>query len=191
MKRARYGTTPIPMPRIPGSIGGLMSFAKEVRHALRALRDRPVLVPSDVMTIGGGGSHPWKATANGDDTVAVAAGNVIDFSTTSNGLFNAELVNGDFTAYAGGDVTITADGTIFVVITYDDTNVISQEASVLADYALGVTSLTVEFEPTLSTNELSIPIAEVTFADSVATVTNQILTHNPILQLGYTTSLTP
>ena len=74
MKKARYGTTPVAMPRIPGSIGGVVSFAQEVRHALRALRDRPVLVPSDVMTIGGGGSHPWKATANGDDTVAVAAG---------------------------------------------------------------------------------------------------------------------
>lgn len=189
IKKGTYGPTPIPLPDIDPTVGGLRKYAKQVRTAIAALRDRQVSVriPPGAPAL----SHPWKATANGDDTVAVAAGNVIDFSTISDGLFNTEPVTGGFTAYAGGDVTVTADGTIFAVITYDDANVISQETSVLADYALGVTSLTVAFEPTLSTNELSIPIAEVTFADSVATVTNQILTHNPILQLGFTTSLTP
>lgn len=136
--------------------------------------------------------HPFQVTANGDDTVAVAPGNVIDFTTSGgNGLYDGSPVTGDFTAYDGGDVTITADGTVYLVITYGNANLISQEPNVLADFALSVTSLSVEFDPTLSSNELSIPLAEVTFADDVATVTNQILMHNPILQLGFTESVTP
>jgi hypothetical protein len=190
MKKARYGTTPIPMPKIPSSITALPMFASEVLKSLRALRDRPVLVPSNTPRPSGG-SHPFKVSPNGDDTVSVAPGNVIDFSTSSNGLYDGTAVTGDFTAYAGGDVTITADGTVYLVITYDNTNLISQEPSVLADFALSVTSLAVEFDPTLSINQLSIPIAEVTFADNVASVSNQILTHNPILQLGFTESVTP
>ena len=48
MKQARYGTTPIPMPKIPSSIAGLPAFANGVLKSLRALRDRPVLIPAPI-----------------------------------------------------------------------------------------------------------------------------------------------
>lgn len=135
---------------------------------------------------------PFEVTANGDDTVTVAPGNVIDFTTTGNGIYDSNAVTGDFNAYAGGDVTITASGTLFLVITYDNTNLIAQDTTFdLATFALTVTSMAVELDPTLSSLELSIPIAEVELTDSVASVTNQILTHNPILQLGFAEGLTP
>ena len=190
MKQARYGTTPIPMPKIPSGITGLPSFANEVLKSLRALRDRSVVVPSDSPRLSR--SHPFKVSPNGDDTVNVAPGNVIDFTTSGNGIYDSNAVTGDFNAYAGGDVTITASGTLFLVITYDNTNVIAQDSTFnLATYALTVTSMAVELDPTLSSLELSIPIAEVELTDSVASVTNQILTHNPILQLGFAEGLTP
>lgn len=128
--------------------------------------------------------HPWKVTPNGDNTVTVAPGNVLDFSTSSNGLYDAEPVTGAFTAYAGGDVTIGASGTLYAVVTYTIGNIIANDTGfTLATNNVRVSSVTVTLTPTLTTNELSIPIAEVTLSGGVAAVTNQILTHNPVIQL--------
>jgi hypothetical protein len=136
--------------------------------------------------------HPFKVSPNGDDTVNVAPGNVIDFTTSGNGIYDSNAVTGDFNAYAGGGVTITASGTLFLVITYDNTNVIALDPTFyVANYALTVTSMEVKLDPALSNLELSIPIAEVDLTDGVVSVTNQILTHNPILQLGFAEGLTP
>jgi hypothetical protein len=183
MKKARYGGLPVPIPEIPGSISGLARFAIQVRNAIKALRDRPVIAPSNPPTTN---SHPWKVTANGDDTVAVAAGEVIDFTTTSNGLYDGQAVTGGFVSYAGADVTITTDGTVFAVVTYALSNTIANDTTfTLATSSVDASSVTAAFAPTLSTYELSIPIAEVTLTDGVAAVTNQILTYNPMMQLTW------
>jgi len=45
--------------------------------------------------------------------------------------------------------------------------------------------LTVELDPTLTGDKISIPIATVTLTDSVAKVTKQILNYNPTLDFHY------
>ena len=206
MKKARYGTTPIPMPRIPGSIGGLMSFAQEVRHALRALRDRPVLVPSDVMTIGGG-SHPWKATANGDDTVAVAAGCIMGmYSSTedaaggapsSQARFFSPFV-GIYKKFTGASIQITA-ATGYVYAKCDFSSTVegyefgsnleiggnlyypnTTPSLVFSDLGPGSFDPSSEDSPV---GDMYFPIAEVSVTDNVAKVDFQVLTHNPVIQL--------
>jgi hypothetical protein len=184
MSKARYGGIPVPVPEIPGSIGGLARFAVQVRNAIKVLRDRPVLV--DQRPIMANNTHPWKVTANGDDTVAVAAGEVIDFTTTSNGLYDGQAVTGGFVSYAGADVTITANGTVFAVVTYALSNTIANDTTfTIATSSVDASSVTAAFAPTLSTYELSIPIAEVTLTDGIAKVTKQILTYNPMMQLTW------
>ena len=137
-------------------------------------------------------THPFKVSPNGDDTVTVAAGNVIDFRTTNDGLFSGNPVRGNVNVYDGAEVTITASGTLFLVITYDNSNLIAEDSTFLVgSYLLAVFNMVAALDPVLSGSELSIPIAEIDLTDGVASVTQQILTHNPTLQLGYSVGLTP
>jgi hypothetical protein len=183
IKKGQYGPSPIPLPDPNPGIGAFRKHVMQVRKAIAALRDRQVYVPVPAPALP---SHPWKVTANGDDTVAVAAGEVIDFTTTSNGLYDGQAVTGGFVSYAGADVTITTDGTVFAVVTYALSNTIANDTTfTLATSSVDASSVTAAFAPTLSTYELSIPIAEVTLTDGVAAVTNQILTYNPMMQLTW------
>ena len=322
MKRARYGSMPVPMPDIPSNVGGLGRFASQVRNAIKALRDRPVLLPSapavfnahpwkvtsngddtvrvaegrahhwkigesdegaaldnpvsfagqsslSVTTSGtsyiyakmpiasaqvaGGTSnrqltgtvtvenetdlptaidaandvylllatvektdgivaiteqhlshnpvvsiqdsegaaastHPWKATANGDDTVNVNSGSIIYVEGTGSSNAPNSPFDGSHVSYTSSNITITASGTLYAVIDFDSN---SDDIASL-DYFAGLsiltctpTSVTVELNPTLSSDQISLPIADVTLSGGVATVTSQILDCNPPLTLNY------
>lgn len=154
---------------------------------------------------GGGGSVgrpttlPWKVTANGDDTVAVAPGKVLSFnheqvsipaagSTNLSSYFN--LV--DFASYAGGDVTVTTTGFIYLEIDYStaggayasDTydNLGGDDFTHSLESVRPSGAITVNFGalPT-SGDKFVVKIAEVSLDSGVAQVDEQILTHNPTL----------
>jgi len=125
-----------------------------------------------------GASHPWKATENGDEFITIAAGELLAARTSSGGgypFYWEEL------SYAGGNIEVTAaTGYILIsmVVTEEqagDTN--AGDSGILASPA----SFTVEFQPTLPdvTDDMAFPICKVALAAGVATVTKQILTHNP------------
>lgn len=322
MKRARYGSIPVPMPDIPSNVGGLGRFASQVRNAIKVLRDRPVLLPSapavftahpwkvtsngddtvrvaegrahhwkigesdegaaldnpvsftgesslSVTTSGtsyiyakmpvtsaqvaGGTSnrqltgtvtvenetdlptaidatndvylllatvektdgivtiteqhlshnpvvsiqdsegaaastHPWKATANGDDTVNVNSGSIIYVEGTGGSNAPNSPFDGDHVSYTSSDITITASGTLYAVIDFDSNSddIASLDSSAgLSILTCTPTSVTVELNPTLSSDQISLPIADVTLSGGVATVTSQILDCNPPLTLNY------
>ena len=121
-------------------------------------------------------SHPWKATSNGDSTVAVAAGEVIALSKANGYPFYwSEL------SYAGGDIEVTA-ATGYIIISMvvaelngGDTN--AGDSGLIA----APSSIAVEFVTTMAdvTDDFGYPICKVALTGGVATITKQILTHNP------------
>jgi hypothetical protein len=189
MKRARYGGTPVPMPDIPASTGGLGRFATQVRDALRVLRDRPVIVPTGAPAMN---LHPWQAFSNGDDTVSVNDGSVIYFEGQGSGSVPNEPFDGSSVDYTRANVTITASGTLYAKLTLTTPDAIATDNTFyIATYGVVPSSVTVELDPTLSGGEMSIPIATVTLASGIATVTKQILHYNPIVDLTFAEGLTP
>lgn len=128
--------------------------------------------------------HPWKATPNGDDTITIAPGSMLSWNTSNSGSFPNEPFYAEDTNYAGGDVTITASGTVFAVVPVDVRQT-STDGSVASVHYIVNGSITVALNPTYSGANLYYPICDVDFTDSIATVTRQLLTHNPILELGY------
>lgn len=187
MKQTRYGGSPVPLPDLPSGIGGLSAFARQVRDAIRVLRDRPVLSAPRPQRLQP--PHPWKVTANGDDTVTIANGSVIYFTAQGSASVPNSPFDGAKVDYTSEDVTITATGTLYAVVTtagvsFDE--IISFEStSGVGAQALTPSSVTVELDPTLTGDKISIPLATVTLTDGVATVDTQILTYNPILDLVY------
>jgi len=171
----------VPVPDIPSGIGGLGRFASQVRNAIKVLRDRPVLVSGDYARPAG--SHPWKVTANGDETVTVAAGRVLYWTSQVSGNFPNEPFDADSVAYAGGEVEITGSGVLKIVITTSDQEV--SDDGIIWDFVYTASSLSVELDPTATGSELTIPIALVNLTDDVASVTEQILHYNPFIQLGF------
>tara|TARA_B110000483_G_scaffold4584_1_gene5328 strand:+ start:1281 stop:1931 length:651 start_codon:yes stop_codon:yes gene_type:complete len=142
-------------------------------------------------------SHAWKATSNGDSTVAVAAGNVmglraptIDPASPVSVPLYAEPVY-----YVGGSVTVTAaTGWIYAVVTVGDSTINIDPIDLgfvqihTQNKAAGTVS--VEFNTASpstnvsgSVNEVWLPICEVSLVDGVAVVDAQTLTHNPILAI--------
>lgn len=189
MRQARYGGTPIPMPDIPSGIGGLGRFAVQVRNALRALRDRPVLTRPNSAPYP---IHPWKVTANGDDTVHVHKGSVIYCATaaSSGSEPNEPFTFGSIT-YAGGDVTVTGTGIVSVVIDCDILEVSNSSLSGVRYYVYvpatdDPVDLLVDYDQTPTGTQLSFPLAGVSLTDGVASVTSQALDHNLVLQMGHT-----
>lgn len=186
MKQARYDNTPVPIPTGNVGISNVGSWAYQIRRALEALRDRKVLVPSNTPPAL---SHPWKVTANGDDTVKVADGSVIYFTSQGSSSVTNAPFDGEKIDYTSDDVTITASGTLYVVLTssgvYLDEIISLESTSGVGAQAFTPSSIAVELDPTLTGDKLSIPIASVTLTSGVASVDTQILTYNPILDLTY------
>tara|TARA_R110000782_G_scaffold7120_2_gene24155 strand:- start:2260 stop:3330 length:1071 start_codon:yes stop_codon:yes gene_type:complete len=143
-----------------------------------------------VVTANDSSSHPWKVTGNGDATVDVAAGKLLSFhSETNPGLSNipSYFQLKEFANYAGGTVSsINAAGFIYASIGLTTNDTIFE-----ADMADGLTidrvvpdgSITVAFAAALPTtgDVFIVELANVTFAGGVATVSDQIMTHNPTL----------
>ena len=144
-----------------------------------------------------GAAHPWRVTSAGAASVAVGPGKVLGTIGESGSTFGPRYA--DYVSYAGGNVAISGAGWVYAVIETAESLVYSEAivalAALIQSYTRYPTSVSVEFS-TLSPGGLSgkpageiwIPIAEVNIISGVADATDQILTHNPIIQLGYTTT---
>jgi len=136
--------------------------------------------------------HPWKVTANGDDTVTVADGSILYFTAAGSTEVLFEPFDGNHVDYSSGDVTITASGTLYAKISLTTADSISSDSvTLVASYGVQPSSVTVALDPTLSGSEMSIPIADVTLSGGVATVDTQYLVHNPLVDLTWAEGLTP
>ncbi len=135
-------------------------------------------------------SHPWKVTGNGDDTVNVAAGKILSMANeASPGMSNIPVYFHlkEFIDYTGGTVEdIDADGYIYASCPQAYTT----ETIFEADATSGINQfdrvqpegpVTVDFAENLPTtgSVFIFELARVTFSGGVATVTDQVMTHNP------------
>lgn len=144
-------------------------------------------------------SHPWKVTANGDDTVAVAAGELLSYdhegvsipsagNTNLSSYFNLK----DFASYAGGNVTVLGAGVIyaevtritsgtFVADTFSDG--LGDEFQHWLDSVQPNSVITVKYGASLpsSGDVFTVKLAEVSLNAGNAEVDKQIITHNPTL----------
>jgi len=135
--------------------------------------------------------HPWKAGGKGGLEITVAPGKVLGFkaaATTAGKPWHCV-----FASYAGGDVAVSASGWLYVVATVTDAAI--EADTYLLDGAFFIvantqkpTSVTVVYSATApasitsgTSSEIYIPLAEVTVTDGVASVVDQVLTHNPCL----------
>jgi hypothetical protein len=189
MKKARYGGIPVPVPDMPSGIGGLGKFANQVRSAIKVLRDRPVIV-AGVSQIKPP-IHPFKVSANGDDTVTVAPGEIMSYG---DGTFG-DLSIKHYSSFDGGEATVTASGVIYgeiaaalaLNLVLNDTWIDSNGDSVDTYYYRllpdTLDTIAVNFATSMpsSSSVFYFEIAQVDLTDGVASVTKQVLTHNPIL----------
>ena len=205
IKQGTYGPTPIPLPDIDPTVGGLRKYAKQVRTAIAALRDRQVSVR--IPPGAPAPSHPWKATANGDETVAVAAGCIMGmYSSTEDSAGGAPSSQsrffspfiGIYKKFEGASIEITA-ATGYVYAKCDFSSTVegyefgsnleiggnlyypnTTPSLVFSDLGPGSFDPSSEDSPV---GDMYFPIAEVSVTDNVAKVDFQVLTHNPVIQL--------
>ncbi len=111
--------------------------------------------------------HPWRASANGNDTIKIAKGGVIHWTPDGDGVpFTAV-----FTASTETDITVTsASGTIYAVVAMSEIPV-----NDYLDTWFGATSITIEYDPTFTGTNLYMPICEVSLTGGIAKVEVQIL----------------
>ena len=141
--------------------------------------------------------HPWKVTANGDDSVRVGEGRIHSFLDTSSGLTSISMDG--FVDYAGDiDVTVTGAGVIYGSIPaaatfYPIVNYVASSAGETGDVNISLLRvipdlnevITVAFATELpkSTNASIFywSIATVDLVDDKSTIVKQILRHDPML----------
>lgn len=156
--------------------------------------------PKPPVSTGSASPHPWKVTANGNNTVSIAPGCMLgflpDMSSSSYGL-RVPMV-AQYISYAGGNVTVAGStGYIYaeVQLTSDveKSNSGSPDDNLFDSYLYrpygGIYVFWSDESPdalTIGTgdNFLYFPLAVVSLADDVASVEMQILTHNPLIQLN-------
>ena len=156
----------------------------------------------------GESDHPWKVTANGDDTVAVAAGRMTTHRINGTGdLGVAESLVGFFLEFAGANVTVTGAGYIYAlcdidhVVTGDDTLGGGSGARFYSERQVFSGTPTVVFSATAPATfdpyvaegrNFAVVIATVTLAASIAAVgTQYIQDHIPPIGGSYTYEATP
>jgi hypothetical protein len=122
-------------------------------------------------------SHPWKATENGTEFITIAPGELLCARTSSGGGYPFYWEN---LSYAGGDIEVTGNGYILISAAVSEeeaggTN--AGDAGILSSPS----SFIVEFQTTIDavSDSIGFPICQVAFNAGIATVTKQILTHNP------------
>ena len=136
---------------------------------------------------GGGFAHPWKATDNGNAFITIAAGEV--FRLNSSGFLPLWWTP---LSYAGGSIECTGgDGDGYILIDMNTTD-LNGGGTAAGDSALVTTptdfSLVFSFNEDGGSGNMIFPICEVNVSGGVATVTKQLLTHNPHLSV---TSVSP
>jgi hypothetical protein len=151
--------------------------------------------------------HPWKVTANGNDTVAVAAGCIMGMysaredasggAPSTQAKFFSPFV-GIYKKFTGASIQITAaTGYVYAKCDFNSTvegyefgsnleiggNLYYPNTTpslVFSDLGPG------DFDPSSEDSpvgDMYFPIAEVSLTDNVAKVDFQVLTHNPVIQL--------
>lgn len=136
--------------------------------------------------------HPFQVTANGNDTVAVAPGDIMSYG---DGTFG-DLSIKHYSSFDGGDATVTGPGVIYGEIdaalalnnVLNDTWTDSAGDTVDTYYYRLIPdtldTITVNFAATMpySSSVFYFEIAKVDLDDdNLAFVTKQVLTYNPIL----------
>lgn len=149
--------------------------------------------------------HPWKVTANGDDTVAVAAGELLSFDhevvgipTAGNSNLSSYFNLKDFASWGGGNVTVEGTGVIYAKVSFANGGAYASDTfadSLGSDYQHWLDSIqpsgaiTLHWAASLpsSGDVFTVKLAEVSLDAGDAVVDKQIVTHNPTLfvqQLG-------
>ena len=141
-------------------------------------------------------SHPWKATEPGTEFIDIAPGKILgirDSGTPGNYPWGFVYVS-----YAGGSVEVTsATGWLYAIIPVTERAILEDSAG--AGYISASRepdSVTVVFDSAspatvtaASGQEVCIPIAEVALASGIASVVDQVLTHNPLITIETTVSM--
>jgi hypothetical protein len=126
---------------------------------------------------GGGASHPWKATENGTEFITIAPGELLCARTSSGGGYPFYWEN---LSYAGGDIEVTGNGFILISAAASEEDAGGTNAGD-AGILSSPSSFIVEFQTTIDgvSDSIGFPICQVALNAGIATVTKQILTHNP------------
>lgn len=131
----------------------------------------------------GGGAfiHPWKATENGNEFITIAAGEVLRLNSSA--IFPLWWTP---LSYAGGSIEVTGNGYIVISMATTDLN---GGGTNYGDSGLIATptSISVVFSSDIDNagGNMNYPICQVSLTAGVATVTKQLLTHNPHLSVTY------
>jgi len=143
--------------------------------------------------------HPWKCTASGGNTIYVGEGRVHSYLDGNDPGHNASASMAGFGDWSGGNVTVTAaTGVIYGEL--PAINSVSPLVDIIADSAgesgdVNIillrtmpdpeTYITVGFAETMpknaSANVFYWEIAQVALTDGIASVTKQVLRHDPML----------
>jgi hypothetical protein len=138
-------------------------------------------------------SHPWKVVANGDDTVSVAAGNILSYlndESTADQPIPSYINLKKFGEYAGGNVTVTGAGVIYGQVSIIDGDIASinyPSSSEIAQIDLirhipdGTIGVFYAATLPVSGENFNFEIAEVSLVAGDAVVDSQTITHNPTL----------
>jgi len=134
-------------------------------------------------------NHPWKATNLGTAFIAIAAGKILGIRDC--GTPGASPWNFRYVSYAGGTVEVTsATGWIYAIVPVTSRSIFEDGAINTITLSQDPDSVSVVFDAAdpdtvavATTNEVCIPIVEVALAASIATVVDQVLTHNPTLTI--------
>jgi hypothetical protein len=142
-------------------------------------------------------THPWKATEPGTVNISIAAGEIMGIRAPTISEPSGDIVPYYVVpvSYAGGDIEVTsATGYIYAVATTTE-SVIHLDTYDFVPVNIQTqtrktTSISVSFSAdspsTISSgsnDEVWVPVCQVALAGGVASVTKQILTHNPILTI--------
>jgi len=142
-------------------------------------------------------THPWKVTANGDNSVTVAAGSILTWRNEPDPGIST------IPSYLNLEEVIRFDGDTLDSISDEDTVIwanCKREASgseiifqpdadleqidrVIPDSTSTVTLNSGTAMPTSGTEDINLELARITVEDGVVTIDRQILTHNPPMWL--------
>jgi hypothetical protein len=195
----------VTIPRQPRSGLDVLNWAKDVNYAIRQLAAaREDYIGLKTNNSFGGinknyTSHPWKCSANGDATIYVGEGRIHSYLDGDSPGHNASASMAGFGDWAGGNVTVTAaTGVIYGKL--PAINSVSPLVDIIADSAgeygdVNIillrtmpdpeTYITVGFAETMpknpSANVFYWEIAQVSLTDGIASITKQVLRHDPML----------
>lgn len=194
----------VTIPRQPRSGLDVLNWAKDVNYAIRQLAAaREDYIGLKTNNSFGGinknyTSHPWKCSANGDATIYVGEGRIHSFldGDTAGLASNSMAGFGDWT---GGNVTVTAaTGVIYGEIVasssiYPLVDIIADSAGEYGDVNITLLRtmpdltayISVAFDTAIprdsTANTFYWEIAQVALTDGIASITKQVLRHDPML----------